>query len=75
LRAEINGFIDRQPIADRMRHGLQKTVGARLVGPPESFVQIVDLDMSQLDGMIEAFQSDGTHDVALFFLSINIYAA
>ena len=43
-----------------MQHGPQKTVGARLVLPPQPLVDVVDPDVGLLDGMIDALKSDGT---------------
>jgi hypothetical protein len=50
-----------------MEDGLEQAIGSRLVVPAKPIIQVVDPDMGELNGVVEAFEA-GAHDFTPSFI-------
>jgi hypothetical protein len=62
LSAKARCFVNRKPIAQSLQHGPKQAKGTVFVLPPQPRVEIVNPFVGELDGVIDAFQTSGTHD-------------
>ena len=62
LRAKTRGLLDHQPVAQCLQHDLKQAVRTVFVFPSKSCIEVIDPNMCQLNGVVDAFRSNGAND-------------